>query len=212
MIFFFFFLLLFCCLYWNEHIWRERKAAKEEEKDLGNHPRNGNYIHRSLWFRVLFVVSVCLARAEVWGSQQWQWSSPGLTKWIKLNDWQWLKPHRAWGKLRGPRLRSARPPCLRFYNSRSFFQKRKLVCYTNVAHGIHARRSALTPRRAGYHPMRTWANNDVARSNTPKSSSGGCCRPIRPPLVMFVNLKPREKCVMFSSVFSRYLCERPWIE
>lgn len=79
----------------------------------------------------MFVVFVFVCRAEVRGcaAQSGCTGPPGLPKCIKLDDWQWLKPHRAWGNLR----RSAVSLLLQlvwrvFY----FFLKGIFVCHTNA--------------------------------------------------------------------------------
>lgn len=156
--------------------WAHLKRAKaEEEKDLGNHPGNSNYIHRSLWFRALVRCFGLPGRAGVWGSQQWHWSSlvfRSALNWMIDNDWNHTEPE---ANYRGSG--SILHVC--FYHSCEAWvvkkrkKEQKFVCHTNIVHGIPARRSAFTPKRAGYHPMRSWAN-DVARSQNTQSSGRGC--------------------------------------
>lgn len=132
----------------------------------------------------MFVVFFFLCRAEVGGcaALSGDTSPPQFfPKCIKLNDWQWLKPHRAWGKLPGLRLGSAHLLSLSllqvffmFFFFFSFWQ-RIFVCHTNVVHRYRSDKkgqSLLHPVRQHSTQcyLRGWANT-VASSNTPQNSS-----------------------------------------
>lgn len=62
---------------------------------------------------------------------------------------------------------------------------------------FYTQEGRISPNEEQKHPVAATAEDDMACKTT---SSDVCQSPAE------------EKCVMFSSVFSRYLCERPWIE
>lgn len=152
--FFIYFFFFFCFLFKWAHL---KRAEAEEQKGLGNYPENSNYIQRSLWFRV----HVCCSRLPVRsrGRRQWQLRAltpvvPGLPKCIKLNDWQWLKPHGAWGKLPGLGLTSADLPSLSaFTTPLKLFEKDICFVFFILVHGTRVTREDGTGKPF-LHPVR----------------------------------------------------------
>lgn len=140
----------------------------QEQKGLGGITQRVVIIFRGAC-DLEFVVFVFLCRADAGGSVRRGAVTrvlSGLLKCIKLNDWQWLKPHRARGKLPWQRLSSADLFCLLFTISvKSIF-----VCLTDGAHGSrlgHYRKELLHPvrRLAPNDFWKAWANT-VVSSNT----------------------------------------------
>ena len=142
----------------------------------------------------MFVVLVFLCGAEVGGcgsSRAVTPVVPGLPKCIKLNDWQWLKPHGAWGKLPGLGLTSADPPSLSAFTTpfEAFWKGYLFFVFFFLfilAHGTRVTREDGTGKPF-LHPVRQ------------DSTRWFPCERLSPTPVMFVNMVLNTRRVMFSS-------------